>query len=205
MVRGRGSGPNLKVVPAEADVRRVEPIFSRSVAPEVPFALLGERRNAPVELEDVFRTHQHAVFAYFLRVVGDRHAAEELTQETFVRACTAALRFRGDAPVVHWLFGIARRVLLESSRKGLFRRHVSVEEIEVPAALEDPDRRIDLERVFATLDRMDREVLVLVDLLGFTPTEAASLVNVEPAAFRMRLHRARRRLRERMEVPIDER
>lgn len=45
-----------------------------------------------MELEDVFREHQRAVYAYFLRVVGDRHDAEELTQETFFRACGAALR-----------------------------------------------------------------------------------------------------------------
>lgn len=50
-----------------------------------------------MELEDVFRAHQQAVFAYFLRVVGNWQDAEELTQETFVRACGAAVRFRGDA------------------------------------------------------------------------------------------------------------
>ena len=50
-----------------------------------------------MELEDAHRAHQQAVFAYFLRLVGNRHDAEELTQETFVRACGAAVRFRGDA------------------------------------------------------------------------------------------------------------
>jgi RNA polymerase sigma-70 factor (ECF subfamily) len=153
-----------------------------------------------VELEDVFRTHQRAVFAYFLRVVGDRHAAEELTQETFVRACGAVLRFRGDAPIEYWLFGITRRVLLEASRKGLFRRGRGLEGIDPPAREQDHDQRLDLERAFSTLDRFDRETLVLVDLLGFTPAEAAALVDVEPGTFRMRLHRARRRLRQRLEV-----
>jgi RNA polymerase sigma-70 factor, ECF subfamily len=163
-------------------------------------ALLKGKRTRSVELEDVFRTHQRAVFAYFLRVVGDRHAAEELTQETFVRACGAVLRFRGDAPVEHWLFAIARRVLLEASRKGLFRRGHGLEGIDPPAPADDHDQRIDLERAFSALDRSDRETLVLVDLLGFTPAEAAALVRAEPATFRMRLHRARRRLRERLEV-----
>lgn len=57
----------------------------------------------------MFRAHQQAVFAYFLRIVGNRQDAEELTQETFVRACGAAVRFRGDARVSTCLFGIARR------------------------------------------------------------------------------------------------
>ena len=85
-----------------------------------------------MELEDVFRNHQRAVYAYFLRVVGDRHAAEELAQETFVRACGAALKFRGDAPVASWLFGIARHVLMEASRKRLFRRDTSIEGLDPP-------------------------------------------------------------------------
>jgi RNA polymerase sigma-70 factor (ECF subfamily) len=153
-----------------------------------------------MELENVFRNHQRAVYAYFLRVVGDRHAAEELAQETFVRACAAALRFRGDAPVANWLFGIARHVLLEASRKGLFRRELGFEGLDPPDEEVDHDLRIDLERAFSALGRHDRETLVLVDLLGFSPTAAAELMTVEPGTFRMRLNRARRRLREQVEV-----
>ncbi len=153
-----------------------------------------------MELEDVFRNHQRAVYAYFLRVVGDRHAAEELAQETFVRACGAALKFRGDAPVASWLFGIARHVLMEASRKRLFRRDTSIEGLDPPDPEVDHDLRMDLERAFSALGLLDRETLVLVDLLGFTPTEAAGLMTVEPATFRMRLNRARRRLREQLEV-----
>jgi RNA polymerase sigma-70 factor, ECF subfamily len=153
-----------------------------------------------MELEDVFRNHQRAVYAYFLRVVGDRHTAEELAQETFVRACGAVLRFRGDAPVANWLFGIARHVLLEANRKGLFRREAGLEGIDAAAAEVDHDERLDLERAFRALAHLDRETLVLVDLLGFSPIEAAELMTVEPGTFRMRLNRARRRLREQLEV-----
>jgi RNA polymerase sigma factor (sigma-70 family) len=147
-----------------------------------------------VELEDVFRAHQQAVFAYFLRVVGNRQDAEELTQETFVRACSAALRFRGDSSVKTWLFGIARRVLFEASRAGLFERRPELGE--VPATTEDVDERLDLEGALASLRVVDREALVMVDVLGFEPTEAAGVIGVTPEAMRVRLHRARGRLRE---------
>lgn len=69
-----------------------------------------------MELEDVFRANQGAVYAYLLRMLGDAWEAEELTQETFYRACAGAFRFRGESSVRTWLFGIARRVLLESLR-----------------------------------------------------------------------------------------
>ena len=181
-------------------LRGVERNSPTAVTFDPVLAPIWRQRTQPVELEDVFRTHQRSVFAYFLRVVGDRHAAEELAQETFVRACGAVMRFRGEAPIEYWLFGIARRVLLEASRKGLFQRGLGLDGIDPPAPAQDHDLRMDLERAFSTLDRSDREALVLVDLLGFTPADAAALVSVEPAPFRMRLHRARRRLRQRLEV-----
>jgi DNA-directed RNA polymerase specialized sigma24 family protein len=46
--------------------------------------------------------------------------------------------------------------------------------------------------------------LMLVDFLGFSPAEGAELISVDTGAFRMRLHRARRRLRERVEVVLHE-
>ena len=147
-----------------------------------------------MELEDVFRAFQRPVFAYFLRVVGNYADAEELTQETFTRACTAALRFRGDSSVKTWLFGIARRVLLEASRAGLFDRPPPVEDR--PSREADPDLRLDLERAFARLAVGDRAVLMLVDVLGFEPVEAAGMVGIKPEALRVRLHRARGRLQE---------
>ena len=144
----------------------------------------------------MFRAHQRAVFAYFLRVVGNRQDAEELTQETFVRACSAAVRYRGDSSVKTWLFGIARRVLLEASRAGLFERRSELDETRVEATADDPDTRIDLERALASLGVGDREALVMVDVLGFEPSQAAEIVGVSAETFRVRLHRARRRFRE---------
>jgi RNA polymerase sigma-70 factor, ECF subfamily len=147
-----------------------------------------------MELDDVFRANQQVVFAYFLRLLGDRHEAEELTQETFARACAAAMRFRGNSSVRTWLFGIARRVFLEAMRAGAFERPRELPEISVPA--DQADERIDLERALASLGVADREALVMVDVLGFTPNEAAGVVGGSAGAFRVRLHRARGHLRE---------
>jgi RNA polymerase sigma-70 factor (ECF subfamily) len=150
-----------------------------------------------VDLEDLFRSHQRELFAYFLRIVRDAHSAEELAQETMVRACGAALRFRGGSSVRTWLFGIAHRVLLEASRAGLFERFDSVDE-DRPAEARglSPGERIDLERALATLRPGDRETLVMVDMLGFEPIEVAAMQGISPDTFRVRLHRARGRLRE---------
>ena len=148
----------------------------------------------------MFREHQPALYAFFVRVAGNRADAEDLTQETFARACRAALRYRGDASVRTWLFAIPRRVLMEASRRGLFDRRAEIADSDRVVRPIDHDARLDLEREFATLSLTDRETLMLVDYLGFSPAEAAVLTDIEPAVLRMRLHRARRRLRQRLEV-----
>ena len=137
------------------------------------------------------------MFAYFLRMVGDANNAEELTQETFVRACGAALRFRGDSSVRTWLFGIARRVLLEASRAGLFDRQAPFDEVHAAPTKDRPaDERLYLEHILSQLRPADREAIVMVDVLGFEPIEVAVLLLVSPDTFRVRLHRARARFRE---------
>jgi RNA polymerase sigma-70 factor (ECF subfamily) len=60
----------------------------------------------------------------------------------------------------------------------------------------DQDERIDVERAFRSLGPSDREALLLVDVLGFTPKEASSISGSTREAFRVRLHRARTRLTE---------
>lgn len=152
-----------------------------------------------MELEDVFRAHQQAVFAYFLRLLGSPQDAEELTQETFVRACSAAIRFRGDSSVRTWLFGIARRVLLEVSRAGFFERRIGLPN-DAPLPESDLDARMDLEKALASLAIPDREAVVMVDVLGFEPIEVAEMLGLTAEAFRVRLHRARGRLRKAYET-----
>lgn len=118
--------------------------------------------------------------------------AEELAQETFVRACAGSLRFRGDSTVKTWLFGIARNVWLETQRK---RGRPDIP-ADVSPGTPDIEASVDLERAFVALGQSDREILTIVDILGFTPAEAAGLNGMTPEATRVRLHRARKRLRE---------
>ena len=148
-----------------------------------------------IDLAQIFQAHQKSVFAYFYRLHPNRLDAEELTQETFVRACGAAVRFKGDSSVRTWLFGIARRVLLEASRAGLFERSTELPQ-DVADRPEKSEDRLDLELALARLSVADREALVMVDMLDFQPIEAAAMLDLPPETFRVRLHRARARLRE---------
>jgi RNA polymerase sigma-70 factor, ECF subfamily len=151
-----------------------------------------------LDLADVFRTHERDIYTYFLRLSGNRHEAEELAQETFVRACSAALRFRGASTVRTWLFGIAHRVWLERLRRPPTSEFgAATDERTEPGDQSDWMHLLDTLR---SLEPDDRESIVLVDVLGFAPSQAASLIDVTPEALRVRLHRARARFRERHEL-----
>lgn len=142
-----------------------------------------------IDLEGVFREHQRGVYGYLLRVTGDRAVAEDLAQEVFLRAFRHAPGFRGDSSVRTWLFAIARNVLASH-----YRRHdakLVVDDNPDQPLTVDPAARLGIEETLLSLPVSSREALVLCDLLGFDPTEAAELVGITPNAFRVRLHRAR--------------
>jgi len=166
--------------------------------PPVMTAHLGTttrtERGEPVDLEQIFRAHQKEIYVYFLRTTGNRHRAEDLGQETFARACSAAVLFRGDSSVRTWLFSIARRVMVDDIRR---RGPASTPlETELPGPAGDPSDRLAIERALREIPISSREAIVLCDVLELSPSEAAEVTGLNANAFRVRLHRARKQFRE---------
>lgn len=166
-----------------------------------------ERAGAAAEFEEVYRAHVGVVTAYFARRSADPQVVADLTADTFVRAITSFATFdpvRGSAR--GWLVGIARRVFAgyceaRNQRSDSVRRIAGQRVLDADVVDELLDR-IDAERVggallarLAELPRLDREVLELVDLGGLSPKEAAEALGVSAGAVRVRLFRARAKLR----------
>jgi RNA polymerase sigma-70 factor (ECF subfamily) len=145
------------------------------------------------DLAELFEEHELRVFTYLLRMVADREAAADLTQETFLRALRGAHRFRGDSTVTTWLLGIARRVFLEWLRK---KRAPAVEPI--PSVVVDPpgDDPVDIERALAALAAEHREVLVLRFVLDLSGQEVAGILGISHDSVRQRTTRAKRAFRD---------
>jgi RNA polymerase sigma-70 factor, ECF subfamily len=180
------------VVAAERLIREGE--LKRSVMNNPARTTTRDDRGDPVDLEQIFRAHQQEIYVYFLRTTGNRHRAEDLGQETFARACSAAVLFRGDSSVRTWLFSIARRVMVDDIR----RRGPATAplEIEPSGPARDPSDRLAIEQALRALPVTSREAIVLCDVLGLTPSEAAEITGLNANAFRVRLHRARGQFRE---------
>lgn len=150
---------------------------------------------------DLYRRHAGRVYALCLRLTGDVAAAEERTQDVFVRLWDKLASFRGESAFSSWLHRLAVNVVLNEQRtRG--RRESRV----MPADPEILDRRdagradvaglsIDLERAIATLPEGAREVFVLYDIEGYGHAEIAELVGIAEGTSKAQLFRARRLLR----------
>ncbi|WP_306215784.1 RNA polymerase sigma factor [Actinoplanes sp. RD1] len=151
--------------------------------------------------EERLRALHAETYADLLRFVKRRipdDDADDIVAATFEVAWRRFADLPADARP--WLFGIARNLLANQDRKRLRRRVVDVRMVaDVTTAEADRapgvDARIDLVRAWWTLSPADREVLALVAFDGLDDGQAATVLGCRPATFRMRLTRARQRLR----------
>lgn len=159
----------------------------------------GAEGDDRLRFEACFRDHYADILAFAIRRQRDRQAAEDATSETFA----VAWRRRGLIPErpLPWLYAIALRVLANQRRSGLRRRRLEerlAQERAIAADGSDPidalARRSAFAAVFGRLGDDDREVLRLIAWEGLGPREAAAVLGCSYGAFRLRLHRARRRL-----------
>lgn len=137
-----------------------------------------------------------AILAYARRRF-DEEDARDVAAETFL----VAWRRRKDLPArapTPWLYGVARRVAADRHRAigRAERLNVKLAHERPPAQPEsDPERSRQVLEALARLSEPDQEVLLLTAWEGLAPAEVAVALSCSTATLRVRLHRARRRLR----------
>lgn len=154
--------------------------------------------------EQLYRRHAGRIHAVCLRITADRGAAEECTQDAFLRAWDALAGFRGDSSFGTWLTRIAINMALQRLR--LERRHLRLvqpgnEDLmnAVAAPDEAPGTGLDLERLIATLPPAARAVFVLHAIEGYSHDEIAEMTGIATGTCKAHVHRARQLLQARLE------
>jgi RNA polymerase sigma-70 factor (ECF subfamily) len=153
--------------------------------------------------ESLFRAHVGAVHAYALRR-SDAATADEVVADTFLVCWRRLDRVPDDA--LPWLYAVARRCLANRLRSG---RRDRARSAPVPAVAADQTadtyeqqaRAREVLTALAALPAKEREALQLCAWEGLSPADAARVAGCTAAAFRVRLHRARRRLTEVLDTP----
>ncbi len=158
--------------------------------------------------EELVIAYQHRVFGVALRMLGSRAEAEEIAQETFLRAHRALPEFRGDARLHTWLYAIASRLCLNRLASADRRLVRGDDEALAAASADEPSAAARMERAeldaavreaIAALPEERRIVVVLRDLEGLSYEEIGDVLELEPGTVRSRLHRARLDLKAKLE------
>jgi len=179
------------------------PDTARAAAePEEERLVAALRAGDERAFEAIYRRQVGRVFGLAVRLTGDRTEAEELTQEVFSRAWQSRETFQSAEHLARWLRRVAVNGWInEIRRKEFADRRDDREEPEAadrvsPAPPPTAGLKLDLERALAALTPRLRAVLLLFDLYGHRHDEIAALLEITPGASKVRLHRARTRLRE---------
>jgi len=184
-------------------------------------AELVERARAGdlAAFEALTNRYERRIYTLAMRILGNQHDAEDVTQQTFLNALEHLEDFRGDSSFATWLFRIATNAALKIIRK---RRGLDTVSLEQSTELQDgsdtiphpeyiadwrqtPDRlaqqaetRRVLEQALAELDEKHRLVFLLRDVEGLSIKETAEALGLTEANVKVRLLRARLQLREKL-------
>lgn len=166
---------------------------------------IAEMGALPAEREECFGTfvalqRDRARRLAWRLVGGDEAAAEDVTQEAFVRAYQALGRFRGEASLETWFYRILVRQAHNYRRwravRTLWQRESVEEPIDPTSAVQsDPGLRRRIAQALDQLSRRQREAFVLVYLEGFTVQECADFLGSPSGTVKSHLHRALVKLR----------
>ena len=149
-------------------------------------------------LGELFVLHGDLVYATAHRLTRSTGDADDVTQELFVRLPSALRGFTGPAASFPgWLRRVAVRQALMHLRSGRRRREVSVDG--VASLVARPDHALERLSIEAALDQLSdehRTVFLLKEVEGLDHAEIAELLGISVANSEVRLHRARRQLRD---------
>jgi RNA polymerase sigma-70 factor (ECF subfamily) len=155
------------------------------------------RSGDPDAVRQLYARYGRAVFTVAYRSLGDHAMADEVVQETFLKAWRAAARFEEGRDPGPWLYAIARRAAVDMYRRE--RRHSherddQTEMVALPPSFEGAWEAWEVRSALDQLTHDERTVIELTHYLGHTQSEAAEELGVPVGTVKSRSHRAHKRL-----------
>jgi RNA polymerase sigma factor (sigma-70 family) len=162
--------------------------------------LLRGDQNAFGEL---VRRHQSPVRGFLARMTrGDAHLADDLAQETFLKAWQKLKTYRGGARFSTWLFGIAFNEFRMASRR---RKELALEDVDEspletqePPAARDSHLRLDLTEALKVLNSNERSAVLLCCQNGLSHEEAAQVLDCPIGTVKTNILRGKEKLKHRL-------
>ncbi|MGP3536236.1 sigma-70 family RNA polymerase sigma factor [Microbacterium sp. RD1] len=156
------------------------------------------RGRTEVQLGTLYDAHAGPVWRYVVSLTGDRAGADDIVQETLVRAWRNPKILDDPASARAWLMTVARNLVIDEARSARRRHEASVAEPPERAAGDDADALFDallIEDALATLSADHRAVIVSAYYGGRSTAQAAEELGIPEGTVKSRLHYAVRALR----------
>ena len=154
--------------------------------------------------ERLYNSYYMRVFSYVMTLAGNRHQAEEITQDAFYRAFARSAEFRNESDEVTWLCAIAKNCFVDETRR---RNKIAPIPEDLPAAgksieqqVMDKDFSFRIHTALHTLDEPYREVFELRVFGELSFLQIGTIFGKTETWARVTYHRAKLKLSERMEV-----
>lgn len=175
--------------------------------PDVQLMLKAGEGNLQ-SFEELVLKHQKAVLNAAFRYTGNPSVAEELTQDVFVRVFRAAKSYRPEARFSTWLFTIVRNVCMNyKMREGKQDHQMDADNdlVEISQSQENPEQRairreleVKIQKAIMSLPETLRMPLILSQFQQMSYEEIAKVLELSVAAVKVRIHRARNALAQRL-------
>jgi RNA polymerase sigma-70 factor (ECF subfamily) len=196
------SAPVVEALPLPVTVKHV----SGAIDPEESDLIVRSKQGDRAAFEALVVRHADRLGLVVGRLVDHREEAQEITQETFLRAWRGIGNFRGDSSFFTWIYRIAiNETRRRGEKRGRWKQDLSLDEEAVTEAIdwseapesrfEQKDLRRALDEAIAALPLSHRIPLVLRDVQGLSTAEAADVMGIGESALKSRLHRARQAVR----------
>jgi RNA polymerase sigma-70 factor, ECF subfamily len=144
-------------------------------------------RDALEQIVNATRTDVWRLCAYLV----DRQSADDLSQETYLRAQRSLSTYRGEAPLRGWLLAIARRVCAAEVDARVRRRDLALKVRPLASHVAPPGSDVDITLLIGALTAERRAAFVLTQVIGCDYAEAALICDCPIGTIRSRVARAR--------------
>ncbi|MEK7583178.1 MAG: RNA polymerase sigma factor [Patescibacteria group bacterium] len=154
------------------------------------------------QFEDIVQKHQRDILNFHYRLVGNRFEAEDLAQETFLKAYNKLESLKEQDKAKSWLYSIARNVTIDFFRRNknrsipldnvILENYARATAVDYRADVMQSEVSQELQKCLAALSEDDRMIVKLLYYEGFSYKEICDLLNINQNTLKSRLHRARK-------------
>ncbi len=191
---------------------------NRKIVKDDDFDLIQAINSGQTEkFHDLVKRYEQKLYNFSLRMCRNPSDAEDMIQDTFLNVFKYLKNFRYETKFKNWLYKVAASTCIKKRRKSKFApdKELSLDEFLPNDEAEKPDTVPEwamlpldkllndelsgvINKTILTLPKKYRVVIILRDIEGFSTAETAQILNLSPANVKVRLHRARLYLRDKL-------